>query len=331
MTQKTIFLHIGSGKTGTSTIQGTLHQNRKLLKENGVFAFPHVVGLLAEVVSDPMKLTPVRMRKIPQAQVENLQRSAMQALEKWGERAGEPVSIVSNEHFLSLKEPDLARLSAKLRTVTDEIKVVFYARHPASKMSALLEQQVKAGLLRLDAPMDRLVERFDRRLPLWAEAFGKDNMIVRKFERGALFRDNPYYDICEVVGRRDICDLIEPVYRNEGTSYAAILLADALNAFAPAFSDERAAADYLTQIAGPKFTLPPEAVQSVKGSVTKQLDYLKSEYGIEFSPFVPKPAAEMKDVFSAEVLTSLAQILNSQSARIRELEAQVASSTAISG
>ena len=268
---KTLYLHIGAGKTGTSSIQATLGQNWHRLKSEGVWVVPWVLGVLAEAVSDPARLAPVQ--GFDPEKLRAVRARAPRSLTRWKTRAPAPTAVISSEHFHGINLAEKRRLQAYLAALADRVVIVCYVRHPLSKMVAMGAQRVRDGYGRL-AQQDRWrIDRMDLDLPEWSAVFGAENLLVRKFERGALWQDSPFADFCQAIGHPGVALRIQPVERNWGLSRAALYLADALAETAPAGSPVRGPSDWLAEIPGPGLAITQAMIDAHAGDLRRQLTF----------------------------------------------------------
>lgn len=148
-----LVLHIGMGKTGTSTLQGTLRRNASALAGAGVLyprgdAYPlkQHQGLMA-LVTRPERL-PREFGAIRDGSAEASQRLAealWSDIRRQVERTAPDTVVLSYESLLYLPIDDLKRLRRRLEELTSDISVVAYVRHPSTHWLALSQQRVKAS------------------------------------------------------------------------------------------------------------------------------------------------------------------------------------------
>lgn len=154
-------LHIGTPKSGTSTIQRFLKQNRALLQENGVHV-PQSLGkgnhrrLAAAFLNDD--IVDYLFRRL------NLQDRAdrIAAKRQWKadlrtEIEAQPCShvVMSSEHLQSgLHEPEAIRaLSDYLQPLFSDIHIILYIRDPLDTVVSLYSTGVKSGSTRAGIPL----------------------------------------------------------------------------------------------------------------------------------------------------------------------------------
>ena len=184
-----LVLHIGMGKTGTSTLQRELRAGRRSLAAQGI-CYP-VVGHAPN--HSALNCLVRDFERVPRY-FRSARRRDEASMRQYGERFWEEVlrsvrrsdadlAVLSSEHFFYLNSREVDRLAALLRTEFSEVDVIAYVRSPASYYVALSSQRVRArhGIVppsehRL--PIRRCLERYQ-------SAFG-GALRVRGFERSSL-------------------------------------------------------------------------------------------------------------------------------------------------
>jgi hypothetical protein len=148
MTKKTLCLHVGMGKTGTSALQVAFVRNRKQLAANGILYPEHssdTAALRGEVVSgNAMKLVKYLDPRIP-ADIER-QETFLAEFTRTIHNAPEPRVLFSSE-FLYSANPD--RFGSFCRHLMDEgikVEVAVYVRDIAGHALSLYSQVVKRSL-----------------------------------------------------------------------------------------------------------------------------------------------------------------------------------------
>lgn len=148
-----LLLHIGMGKTGTSTLQRTLRTNRSRLAKAGVlypkgdrFPLKQHQGLMSLAVS-PERLPREfgTLRDMPPAEVEAIAEEFWSDIRSQVEAAKPQTTILSYESLFYLGPEELHRLHQRLREISDDIGVVAYVRHPSTHWLSVSQQKVKAS------------------------------------------------------------------------------------------------------------------------------------------------------------------------------------------
>jgi hypothetical protein len=210
-----LFLHVGTYKTATTTLQALCAQNRDWLVERGVL-YPRLrlersTGtsvnhrLFAErVLADPRSRS---FRGLPaywQAEmVPQLEACPSQRV------------LISAEAFSRLPlSPDPAREEMLRRCLSGfDVRVIVYLRRQDHWYEAMHNQEVKANA-EVRALSDYVaggiaLGRADhaKQLEFWARLFGERNLVVRVFEPEQLHQGNIVQDFMPLIGIRDLTGL----------------------------------------------------------------------------------------------------------------------------
>ena len=318
----TVFFHIGHHKTGTSSIQATMHLNAALLRDrysinyqtftnnHWPFAIPFLSGETfsgyGEARSDPARIAEAERA------VETLRRDARKYR----------THIVSAEDFFYLTRPTLEKLNRFFRENGLDPKIVAYIRHPAELASSQLNQSIIMGKGRLGE--FNFGTNFAKTcIETYVSVFGKDALVIRRFGEPYFAGGSLIDDFLSVVHPEKIT-LPSVIFRNESLSAPALRLIDALNRIGPRGSSLRGEHHYLRKVAGPKFKATRDFVDAFARAQQGSLDYLAKEFDIHFRDvdLAQFPERESRE-FSDETVASLAAVLNAQSLRIAGLSRKI--------
>lgn len=187
-----VVLHVGTGKTGTTSIQNLLRLNRDVLGERGIL-YPrspgrgrHVKLGLSFRSDDEYESMPAwhQMRaRSPERFRRRFHRRLLDELEKVGPRR----VVFSDEALYTLPVDGLLRLRTFLAEHFGATHVIVYLRRQDDHLVSYYQQQVKVGETRRLAefaedpgyPYD-----YDQRLGELRAALEPTSMTVRLFERG---------------------------------------------------------------------------------------------------------------------------------------------------
>lgn len=209
-----IVLHIGLEKTGTTSIQVTLRNNRALLAESGINVeqcfLPNAknvvgnsLGLVAATLDGKKKesfLHTHRHRDIPtDFSVYGNSQSAT------GRFA---TTVLSSEHLSSwvTQEIEVHRLKAFLDQVGAQTVVVAYLRRQDRLAQSLFNEYVKSGGTFSHKNLNRVLSPHDQKLKFvdtiktYAEIFGHKNLIVKEFAKRSLKDNDVVSDFIDVLG-----------------------------------------------------------------------------------------------------------------------------------
>ncbi len=195
-------LHIGSEKSGTTSLQKYLGRNRDALRASG-FWYP-VAFTTREQVHRP--LTDAVLARELDAQSPLCQ--AFDAEYNEANAAGIATCLVSSEHLHSLlREPShLEYLRAFLTRYFDPIEVIYYARRQDALLVSMYSTAVLIGATTNPKPFHVYTGKghyyFDHYAiaELWSGAFGRDRLTCRIFERNKLKDGDVIDDFEAVVG-----------------------------------------------------------------------------------------------------------------------------------
>ena len=206
---RTLFLHIGSHKTGTTALQRGLHHNRALLQTCGVT----YVAASSAAHLHPYLGTALHDEFVP---------GGFHLLDADGlatrmAQAETDTVLASSENFsFFFTRSAIDDLAQTLRPQFDCIRIVCYIRRQDRHAVSHHQEGAKPhraveGLLwghaptALPTPSDThdLYLDYDRRLGLWADVFGDDALIIRPYDRKTLKKGDIFADFLSVVGLSD--------------------------------------------------------------------------------------------------------------------------------
>ena len=201
-------VHIGTTKTGTTSIQHFLHANRGLLLEQGCL-YPqcllHPVLAKARGLYHHNLLAMQLMRGAPDRYLAPL-RSELAAAADCRQL------LISAENFSAYMQhgEQLGRLQAFLRQLgCSEVHIVVWLRESGAWFASMCSESLRAGEHaehHLQPPRDNPQYRFwlDYRalLQRWSAAFGREALIVRLFEHGCLVQGDLLHDAAEAFDLR---------------------------------------------------------------------------------------------------------------------------------
>ena len=205
MTRK-LSLHIGSHKTGTTTVQVTLKHNEATLLQRGLAvaqgdSMPNLHQYLD--YADPKVILPGGFKTRDPAQFADML-AAHKADHVFG----------SSENFsFFFQQVAVDALAAALTARFDDIRIIVYLRRqdrhaishhqegarPQRKPEGLLWGHALTALPK-PAPQHRLYLDYDHRIGLWENAFGRENLLVRPFDRSLLKDGDIIPDILSLLG-----------------------------------------------------------------------------------------------------------------------------------
>lgn len=195
--KKTIYLHIGLHKTGTSAIQLFLSRNRTVLKQKGVL-FPGTrtacYDLSEELLNTSVSEILSDANSPSKKYLNEIQSSSSGTV------------ILSSEGFIKLKKEQIEAFK-NLFPDDYRLKIIVYLRRQDDKLESHYNQNIRESKIR---NQQRFSESFQLLLKNgyfdfytilipWREVFGKENIIVRCYEKEQL-PNGIYQDFLEAIG-----------------------------------------------------------------------------------------------------------------------------------
>lgn len=196
---KTVYLHVGYHKTGTTAIQGLLTLNAERLAEHGVL-YPQ--SCLIQNTPDLSKTEALAHHRLPLALLEG---NSKQPDELRAEIDASECArfIISSEVFMERFKENEKSVAALVRLLEGlETRVVIYLRPQYSLLESVFNQQIKDSAVAPPFNPSRLPPYFDylKWVQLWGAQFGDDHIIVRPYERAQFANGDLYSDFIDAVG-----------------------------------------------------------------------------------------------------------------------------------
>jgi len=214
---KAAIVHIGSEKTGSTSIQDFMDRNGDLLRQNNCGFFrsagyisncklvnycqntPNVfAGNMQQLRNDETDILAWKKQfyKEHTREIVKFQKSI----------GGDSTVLYSSEHFHSrVTDPaDIQNLKTFLETFFDKVKIVVYLRRQDLLAMSAHNTSIQGGATqRFDINRVSIAGPYydyNQLLERWATVFGKLNITVRVFEKARLHNGNVVDDFCQIVG-----------------------------------------------------------------------------------------------------------------------------------
>lgn len=192
---KTVYLHIGAPKTGTTTLQYFLYENRHLLEEKGIcypdlhFSFPGIA---------PNRNAHFLIQRVFDDNRKHIREKEKQIFESGFQKIGECLEkhetlVISEESIWNEKEMStkkFEKIRKKLSEMGATLKIIVYLRRQDLLLPSYWAQLVKSKLtlsfeefISSGAYKKRYRVDYIKRLDEIAASVGKENIIVRVYEK----------------------------------------------------------------------------------------------------------------------------------------------------
>jgi len=183
---RTAYIHVGTHKTGTSSLQAMLASNEAAFREAGVFV-PHTGKLAPNLVGHHNIAWELRQdpRFDPSL-------GTLELLQLEISKARSPVICLTSEdfEFLSADEPALRRLRDSLIATGCQPRIIIFLRPQVDYVESLYAEIIKTHDVAFTAYLDAVLKskscgpfvfEYDRLVGAFANVFGKEHTIVRPY------------------------------------------------------------------------------------------------------------------------------------------------------
>lgn len=233
--QPRAILHIGTEKTGTTSIQRFFGSNRRRLMRAGIL-YPrsaadryHNHTRLTAYAAEDGRYDDLRraLGVSNHPELERFRTSFRAALARETERraSGVHTIVFSNEHCHSrlVSKAEVSRLVELLRPLVSDIKIVVYLRRQDQMAVSLYSTHLKLGGTRSEIFPSRTTEaslyyNLEQLLNRWEVVCGADRIEPRIYEPGALKDGDVVSDFLKIVDFARKKGVTEPVRVNESFS-----------------------------------------------------------------------------------------------------------------
>ncbi len=232
---KKLYIHIGTPKTGTTSLQTFCSKNQELLNSKG-YVFPpcpySYPGVSRERNNGRFLVGSIRDDD-RQRNDEAEKHVFLEGMEKIKELFHKYNAVIlSDEGIWRTMDVQKRNLWKDLKQEADaggyEVKVIVYLRRQDKFISSLWIQNIKKlrgtnnlGEERFEDYLDKINKesRLDyyAKLERIAAVFGKEHIIVRRFEKGSFYGESIYFDFLYAIGITDANDFSIPdITQNHG-------------------------------------------------------------------------------------------------------------------
>ncbi|MEJ1160411.1 hypothetical protein [Prosthecomicrobium sp. N25] len=276
-----LYLHIGMHKTGSTSIQDALEENRGLLRESGIL-FPDLGDNQSRVLnrafgtSEDAAQDTSRVNDIAERLVQQLKENPVDRL------------VISSEALFHYRARRRDALKSVLDRITDDVRVIVYVREPIAWATSQAQQHLRHGRITLDELASQTATDDGRRgrsvfpryragIEAWMNAYGPGAMDIRPFGSEHFVGGTLMSDFCAALGAPELARKLPDEQRNPSVSYEAILLLDRLMARAGrrSLDDQPELTSALARLPGSKFSLPLELQRRIVKDTAEDVRWLR--------------------------------------------------------
>ncbi len=304
---KTVYIHIGTPKTGTTSIQGFFAKNREAWRDKNVYypeCFARFGGIKAanhiklsssccnlKYSSNLAKTFDIYTHQEQQHFYDELKKAFLEELSKAGPNID--TIVCSNEHLSvqMFEKDDLFKLKSLFSDICDNIKIIVYLRKQDAVTVSSYIQKLKTGYCK-PLVLEKLPAKWKdyyKLIKFWELTFGKGNVLPRIFAKDKFYEANLVLDFihtCNLSERMDDSfEFYKPANESLDSQQCELLLE--LNQFIKGAGNDKKALDnfrsrlveYFRRTAGKdKFDVSLEDKKRFMGKYTDNNKKLAEEY-----------------------------------------------------
>ena len=245
---QTLFLHIGTEKTGTTTLQIMCSDNRKILADAGLL-YPRTPGVVnhvgAALYALDLEDRPDLRSSLGLDNGSELAAYRDRFVDDLSREIGEsgcPTVLISNEHLSSrVTQPaQIERLVQGLSRITSDIRVVVYLRPQYELAPSWFSTSIKSGNTEpFNPPLSdgNYFYNYDKLLQNWERAVSRSNITVRLFAKESFVNANLVDDFFSALGRNPPETLTIPADKNKSLDAGTLEFLRIANKHVPWFVD----------------------------------------------------------------------------------------------
>lgn len=280
--KQTLWLHIGPHKTGTSSIQQAMQTY-----DDGVTRYArlgpsnHSVALTCAFRTALTESVALARHGISLSDAAGIGADTREVLQEELATPGQTL-ILSAEAMSLFTQTDFGALAGWVQTDVARLRVLAYARDPLGRLSSLVQQVVRAGGVDLDRLSFPYRDQFEAALAV----FGRENLMVRRFDPKTFQGGSLIGDFCHCVGAdpagRDLAHLRSGLSREAlGLLVKWNQTEDAQQGSTERFRARNRTINLLTRNFPGRFRLSPDFAARLLPE--GDLDWLRDEIGIDFT------------------------------------------------
>lgn len=312
---KRLILHIGTPKTGSTSIQESLGNSRDALLQHNIHypsnrPFNHIFSFIPIFLDDPdtsfVFTIQLKSDEDKDTKIQGYRETWIKEIES----CEKDNFIISAEDFTFsyFTEDSVKRLKSFVEQYFEEVTIIAYVRHYDQLISSQIQQEVMIGYI--PASIGELVQEFlncpptisyQESLRKWINVFGSENLIVRPFDPLAFQNGNLLADFFHTLGLPADDISIPEIMSNVSLGKHAVVFLQKYNQIYPLYvndsiNTERGMAKkrypgYLYRnIAGEKFKLELVYTPEQAQRFNEEIDYVNQFFddGYQFRHVIPE-------------------------------------------
>ena len=278
-------IHIGMHKTGSTSIQNSLHgfSDDRFLYAHLGDSPNHSLAIYSLFADSPERHHLHKANGRDRSAVQDYIAKVRIDLERAISIVNGRTLLISGEDISVLQQKDLDKLCHYFRGHFDELMICGYVRPPAGFISSGFQQRVKGGQVDRVSP-DQEYRNYEKTFRKFDENFGRENVQLWKFEPKSFPDGCAVQDFC---ARLDISFPVERVIRaNESLSRQAVSLLYTYRKFGKKLGfrpmiggESQKVVAMLADVRNDKFRLSPAIVRPVLEANRADIQWMEERLG----------------------------------------------------
>ncbi len=311
---KRIYLHLGTHKTGSTSLQNTFHAYRETLAEHGLTYLgtdgPYPC-LYSAYLADPMNFGWNRHSGLTVKQLKARDTTAMADLDRQIDQSPTDDIIISSEYLAQLPEPRLNKLRQHLAQ-RGQVTAIYFYRELLSWTSSDTQQLAKGGHRSRPTPYETAVQRIHD-LPLRTRrVFGADRSVYIRFEDAV--RDGICNSFLAALGLPTLASMgLTEIHANESVSENAVRALMVFNKLFPLGAKNRPQKlrKRLMELEGPKYRIAGFTGAQIEDYAAKHAE-VRDKLGLTLQPPSEIPVSESPDPMADALFDVIERYLSQQ-------------------
>lgn len=242
--KRKLVIHIGTPKTGTTSIQNTFGNSKEVLLRQHIYypafeQYNHIFNFMPIFKENGESLVFLQREELTES-LFNAKFSALK--QQWIEQFQtfkHGTFIISAEWLTIFNGEEVKSVKEFVMPYFDEVQIVAYVRPFKPFISSIAQQMVKEGWFSVndittytEGPISPLT--YISSIKHWITVFGNPNVSVRYFDRGSFLKGDLLADFLHVIGHSDV-DVSTLVQKktNEALTENTVLMLSKLNEMYP--------------------------------------------------------------------------------------------------
>lgn len=181
---KKIYLHVGTHKTGSTTIQRSLYDNISTLAEHGIHYLsngPNHWRLYLAFMDEPWNWFEAKRMKLNKLKTQNMREEVLQDTISEISSSTASTIVISSEYLSLLNRDNLIRLKDYLQGL-GEVHIIYFSRQLINWMASDSQQCAKVGMNKVPTTYTTAILRLYDYPMKFIEVFGVKNFKMIRFE-----------------------------------------------------------------------------------------------------------------------------------------------------